>query len=80
MKNEKTCFDCLHCKVSAKSTKYCRLCFCAEAEVKKNHKETYWLAKPVCEKFDDMSEQTATIIIFPAIAVKRRHLLRQRHE
>jgi len=30
----KTCFDCLHCKVSAKSTEKFRLCFCAETKKK----------------------------------------------
>jgi len=58
MKNEKikTCFDCLHCKVSAKSTDECRLCFCAKTNKKVNHKEHYWLKKPLCKKFDDMSD------------------------
>ena len=55
MKTVKTCFDCLHCKVSAKSTKNRRLCFCAETEKKKRHKEPYWVKKPVCGKFEDMS-------------------------
>ena len=55
MSNEKTCFDCLHCKVSKKSTDKCRLCFCAETKKKERHKETYWLVKPVCKKFEDMA-------------------------
>lgn len=51
----KTCFDCLHCKVSANSTKNCRLCFCAKTKAKERHKEPYWLKKSVCKKFEDMS-------------------------
>jgi hypothetical protein len=51
----KTCSDCLHCKVSAKSTEKCRLCFCAETKKKVKHKEHYWLAKNVCRKFEDMT-------------------------
>jgi hypothetical protein len=51
----KSCIDCLHCKVSAKSTKNNRLIFCAETKKKQNHKEKYWLAKKVCKKFEDMS-------------------------
>jgi hypothetical protein len=51
----KTCFDCLHCKVSVKSTPNNRLCFCAEKAKKERHKELYWLAKKVCQKFDDMT-------------------------
>ena len=57
--NRKTCFDCLYCKVSAKSTENCLLCFCEKAETKKNHKERYWLSKEVCKNFDDMAEQSA---------------------
>jgi len=50
----KTCFDCLHCKVSAKSTEKFRLCFCAETKKKAKHKEPYWIKKKVCGKFEDM--------------------------
>jgi len=55
MKTVKTCFDCLYCKVSAKSTKNRRLCFCAETEKKKRHKEPYWVKKSVCKNFEDMT-------------------------
>ena len=56
MSNEKkNCLDCLHCKVSAKSTRNCRLCFCAETGKKEKHKEPYWIIKPVCKKFTDMA-------------------------
>ena len=52
----KTCVDCLHCKVSVKSTKDCRLCYCAVSKNKLKYQETYWLTKKkVCIKFDDMS-------------------------
>jgi hypothetical protein len=52
--NKETCLDCLHCKVSAKSTEKQRLCFCAMAENAKNHKELYWFGKKVCNAFDSM--------------------------
>jgi hypothetical protein len=55
MKITKTCFDCLHCKVSKKSTEKCRLCFCSETKNKGKHKEIYWLKKPVCRHFEDMT-------------------------
>jgi hypothetical protein len=55
-KSEKTCLDCLHCKVSVQSTEINRLCFCAEKEKKVTHKEAYWQAKKVCKNFNDMSE------------------------
>jgi len=55
MKTKKTCLDCLNCKVSAKSTDKCRLCFCSETKKKINRKETYWLTKKVCDEFEDMA-------------------------
>jgi hypothetical protein len=55
MKKKKTCFDCLNCKVSAKSTEKCRLCFCAETKAKARHKEPYWRKKKICENFEDIS-------------------------
>ena len=55
MKNKKTCLDCLYCKVSKKSTKNCRLCYCSETMKKERHKERYWLARNVCKKFEDMT-------------------------
>ena len=56
---KKNCLDCLHCKVSAKSTANCMLCFCAITEKKVKHKEHYWHAKKVCDNFDYMGgEQT----------------------
>jgi hypothetical protein len=55
MNTNKTCLDCLHCKVSAKSTENNRLCFCAEKKVKKNKAEFYWLNKRPCNGFEDMT-------------------------
>jgi hypothetical protein len=55
MSRQKTCLDCLNCKVSAKSTDKCRLCFCSETKKKINRKETYWLTKKLCDEFEDMT-------------------------
>jgi len=52
---KKTCADCLHCKVSTKSTENCRLCFCVEIGKKAAISEFYWLNRAVCQKFEDMS-------------------------
>ena len=67
---EKTCVDCLHCKVSARSRKNNRLCFCAEKAKREQHKETYWLTKPACKKFIDMVEikPRRPLLIMPSIA------------
>jgi hypothetical protein len=51
----KMCLDCLHCKLSAKSTANNRLCYCGKAETAQNHKEFYWLTKKVCNAFEDMN-------------------------
>jgi len=53
---KKTCFDCLHCKISAKTTENNRLCFCVKTEKKKNHKDHYWLSKKLCKYFEDMGD------------------------
>ena len=55
MRKEKNCVDCLHCKVSVKSTENCRLCFCAEIGRKAVLDVVYWFNKPICLKFNDMS-------------------------
>jgi len=55
MKEIKACTDCLHCKVSMKSTKDLRFCFCAKKKEKENRLEVYWVTKPVCKKFEDMT-------------------------
>ena len=54
--NEKRkCIDCLHCKVSVRSTENCRLCFCTEIGRIAVINELYWLNKKACENFEDMS-------------------------
>jgi len=65
MKNQKTCLDCLHCKVSAKSTAKCRLCFCAMSTKKERHKEAYWLVKKLCGYFEDMTGRKPFKFNFP---------------
>jgi hypothetical protein len=80
MNTKKMCFDCLHCKVSVKSTENCRLCFCAVTAKKEKHREHYWLTKTVCKRIDDMSgKPTRSMKNFPAVALKRRPLLRKRY-
>jgi tRNA(Ile2) C34 agmatinyltransferase TiaS len=55
IKTEKQrCIDCLHCKVSVKSTANNRLYYCAESGKRKRHREPYWLAKKICQGFYDM--------------------------
>ena len=49
------CTDCLHCKVSVKSTEKCRLCFCSEIGRVAVLNEFYWLNRTVCYKFEDMT-------------------------
>lgn len=51
----KTCVDCLHCKVCAKSIFNGTECFCEVKRTKKNCKVTYWQKRDVCKKFDDMA-------------------------
>jgi len=51
----KTCIDCLHCKVSKKSKGNWWLCFCSKISKKAIINEVYWLNKPVCKEFYDMS-------------------------
>jgi hypothetical protein len=51
---EENCIDCLHCKVSAKSTENQRLCFCAKAEKAVRHREPFWLGKKACGAFEGM--------------------------
>jgi hypothetical protein len=72
-KEKKTCCDCLHCKVSAKSAGNSRLYFCSEDQEKENHKESYWLDKNVCDCFSDMTEKPIALLIFQN---NRRPLLR----
>jgi hypothetical protein len=53
---ENSCIDCLHCKVSATSTKNCKMCFCSETKKKVWHKIAHWEEKKVCKKFVDLSK------------------------
>jgi hypothetical protein len=52
----KTCLDCLHCKVSAKSTATNRLCYCAK-ERKEVRPQPFWLEKKVCGEFYNMGSR-----------------------
>jgi len=54
VKGKKTCLDCLHCKVSVKSTEECRLCFCSNIGRKAVLNEFCWLNKKLCREFEDM--------------------------
>jgi hypothetical protein len=54
---KKTCLDCLHCKVSVRSTVNNRLCFCSETEKKERHREMFWQVKKVCKQFVNMGEK-----------------------
>jgi hypothetical protein len=56
----RTCLNCLHCKVSAKSTADRRLCFCAMEGKETQPQEPYWSEKKVCGEFDRMSSRLAT--------------------
>jgi hypothetical protein len=51
---ERSCVDCLHCKVSVKSTDKNRLCYCVMAEKVKDRKELYWSVKKTCNTFAGM--------------------------
>ena len=55
MDNEKTCCDCLYCKVSRKSIAIRGLCFCDKKRQIKEKTVKYWLKKNLCRLFDDMS-------------------------
>jgi hypothetical protein len=52
-KARKSCLDCLHCKVSAKSTEKHTYCYCIKSKKRQNHNSTYWLTKKLCKDFDD---------------------------
>ena len=56
LNNEKRkCIDCLFCKVAFMLSKNCKMCFCSKDKNKVYETETFWLKKPVCKKFEDMS-------------------------
>jgi hypothetical protein len=75
MNTKKACVDCLYCKVSAKSTFDCRLCYCSQNNNKTTHKEMYWVKKNVCEKFVNMPWKSTLLRIFPIKKVNERKLL-----
>jgi hypothetical protein len=53
---EESCLDCLYCKVSATSTAYKRLYYCAKGNRETRLPETFWLTKKVCTEFENMEE------------------------
>jgi hypothetical protein len=56
----KNCIDCLHCKVSARSTANNRLCYCAKEGKEVHPQEPFWLEKNVCGEFDSMGRRVTT--------------------
>ena len=54
---DKTCIDCLHCKVSAQSTANNRLCYCAKEGKEVRPQEPYWSEKKVCGEFENMGSR-----------------------
>ena len=52
---KKNCCDCMHCKVSSKSTENCRLYFCSKIGRKAAISEFYWVNRSTCHKFEDMA-------------------------
>jgi hypothetical protein len=57
---KRTCLNCLHCKVSAKSTANNRLCYCAMEGKKVQPQEPYWSERKVCGEFDSMGARSIT--------------------
>jgi len=54
MRKEKTCGDCLHCKMTVLTVGNNNLCFC-EKKLPRDYKpEPYWLKKNTCKNFNDM--------------------------
>jgi hypothetical protein len=53
----KTCLNCLHCKVSAKSTANNRLCYCVKEGKKVQPQEPYWAERKACGEFDSMGSR-----------------------
>jgi hypothetical protein len=56
----KTCLDCLHCKVSAKSTANNRLCYCAKEGKETRPEKPFWVEKKVCGEFESMGARITT--------------------
>jgi hypothetical protein len=67
----KSCLDCLHCKVSAKSTANNRLCYCAKEGKEERPQKPFWSEKKVCGEFYGMGSH----ITMPP-QVSRRPLLK----
>jgi hypothetical protein len=63
----KTCIDCLHCKVSANSTPYMRLCYCAKEGKEAQHRELFWLEKKVCGEFNNMGSRIRLLASRPPL-------------
>jgi hypothetical protein len=76
----KTCLDCLHCKVSVTSTKKVRFCFCAVKKVREDYIDTFWLIRPLCNKFDELTINVCKrpLVVVPTGTNNRRPLLRNR--
>jgi hypothetical protein len=74
MRKKQSCIDCLHCKVSAKSTADVRLCYCAKEGKEAQYQEPYWSEKKVCGEFDDMGPRPR--ITAPPRASRGRPLLK----
>jgi hypothetical protein len=53
----KTCIDCLYCKVSVNSTIRIRLCYCAKEGKETQYPEAFWLEKKVCGEFSNMGSR-----------------------
>jgi hypothetical protein len=56
----KTCIDCLHCKVSAKSTANNRLCYCAKERKETQPQDPFWSERKVCGEFSSMGKRITT--------------------
>jgi hypothetical protein len=50
----KSCIDCLYCKVSVNTTTHSRLCYCDKVSIKERYAERYWVGKGPCIQFEDM--------------------------
>ena len=77
MEPKKICFDCLHCKISKKSSEQNRLCFCAKTKAKENHRDGYWLARSVCKKFEAMDDPTFTEAVIPKKVLSKKTLSKE---
>jgi hypothetical protein len=53
----RTCIDCLHCKVSIKSTANNRLCYCAKERKETQPQDPFWSERKVCGEFSGMGKR-----------------------